>query len=991
MRGRKLLWTGVLVLVFIALVPQLALAQSGIAGVVKDTSGAVLPGVTVEAASPALIERVRSAVTDSDGTYKIGDLRPGLYSVTFALAGFSTVKRDGIDLPAAFTATVSVDLAVGSVEETITVSGAAPLVDVQNVTSNLLLSKQLIEALPAARSPQALASLMPGVKSPGLGVIPGGVSDMGNAAHGGANSDYQIDGLTTATVNGFGGGSIVFRVAQAYTAEVNVMTGGGMAESAYGSMVANVIPKEGGNAFSGLFYADFTNSSLATSNLTEKLRLQGLTADSLTKLAHLHDVSVALGGRLLRDKLWFFSSFRTFGVSQTRVGVWDNLTPLGNAYTPDLSRPSVARLKELSRSTRLTWQATPKNKFAVFVDAAPQVAFHRGYTNSNRISQEATNYSPYLPNTFMSASWKSTVTNKWLLESTAARNYADYDQRRQTDATCQCNTPIIGYDVISKNETSTNTQWGAGSFPISTANNYGHNAGHIWQSINTASYITGSHNVKVGVQFQRGGEWVSVNPNGGLAYTFKNGAPSSITQYASPIVYQNNMHANIGTFVQDQWTYKRLTATGGLRDDYFTLDAAAEHLPEGLFVPARDFPKASLVHWNDLNPRLGASYDLFGDGKTAIKVTHSRFIASQPSGAGGLGSNNPVIRSVLVVSRSWKDTTGNFSPACDLKNPLMNGDCGQISDLNFGQNNPNAITYNDKLTHGLRSANWETTALVQRQLAKSLSVSAGYYRRTFGNFMVTDNTLVTPADYTEYCITAPSNPQLPQGGGNRICGLYDLNPFNAAGVLLFGKNLNVINPAAQYGKQTQIFEGVDLTENIRLPKGATISGGVSWGRTKTSSCFVVNSPGALRFCDITPPLLPSATFVGFVPLPWGLLTSATYRDFPGPQLTATYNVSNAQIKDSLGRDLSSGPNGTVNVELIKPGTLYGSRARQVDLRVSKRFQLGRNRVMGNVDIFNLLNKGTGIDSWNVTYGPDWQKPLLLQLGRYFKFGAQFDF
>jgi hypothetical protein len=974
-------------LALLALIPQRALAQSGIAGVVKDTSGAVLPGVTVEAASPALIEKVRSAVTGSDGTYRIIDLRPGQYSVTFSLPGFTTVKREGIDLPAAFTATVSVDLAVGSVEETITVSGAAPAVDVQNVTSNALFSRQLLESIPAARSPQAIAALTPGVKSPGIGVIPGGVSDMGVAAHGGANSDYQIDGLTTATVNGFGGGSIVFRIAQAYTAEVNVMTGGGMAETAYGSMVTNVIPKEGGNTFTGSFYVDFTNSNLAESNLTDALRAQGFTADSLTRLAHLSDVSGALGGRLLKDKLWFFSSLRKFNVSQTRVNVWDNLTPLGFVYTPDLSRPSVASLKELSRSTRLTYQATPKNKISVFTDAAPQVAFHRGYTNSNRISQEATNYSPYLPNTFMSVSWKSTVTNRWLLEATAARNYADYDQRRQTDATCKCETPTIGYDVISKNETSTNTQWGAGSFPITTANNYGHNAGHIWQSVDSASYITGSHSIKVGIQAQRGGEWVSVNPNGGLAYTLKNGLPSSITQYASPIVYQNNMKANIGLFAQDQWTYKRLTTTGGLRYDYFTLDAAAEHLPAGVFpdlIGARDFPAAPLVRWKDLNPRVGASYDLSGDGKTALKTTMSRFIVSQPAGAGGLGSNNPVIRSVLLVTRTWKDDDGNFIPDCDLNNPSANRECGQISDLNFGQNNPNAITYNDALTHGSRGFSWETTAQLQRELAKGISVTAAYYHRRTGNFMVTDNTLVKPSDYTQYCITAPLNPRLPEGGGNQICGLYDISPT------LFGKSLNVINPASQYGKQTQAFDGVDLSESIRL-RGATISGGVFWGRTKTNSCFVVNSPGALRFCDITPPLLASASFIGSVPLPWGMTTSATYRDLPGPQLTATYNVANAQIAQSLGRSLSSGVNGTVNVELIKPGTMYGPRARQIDLRVSKRMRFARTRLMANVDVFNLLNKGTGIDSWNTTYGPDWQKPMLLQLGRYVKVGGQFDF
>lgn len=264
-------------------------------------------------------------------------------------------------------------------------------------------------------------------------------------------------------------------------------------------------------------------------------------------------------------------------------------------------------------------------------------------------------------------------------------------------------------------------------------------------------------------------------------------------------------------------------------------------------------------------------------------------------------------------------------------------------------------------------------------------MTAGYYHRTFSNFLATDNTLVSPDDFSHYCITAPVDARLPQGGGYEICGLYDVNPT------LFGRTLSVINPAAQYGRQSQIFDGVDVTENIRLPKGATISGGVSWGRTKTNNCFVVDSPGALRNCDVNPPLLMTGTFVGFVPLPWGMLTSATYRDLPGPQLTATYNVANAQIVPSLNRNLSNGPNGTVNVELIEPGTMYGPRARQLDLRVSKRLRFGRARVMGNLDIFNLFNTGTGIDSWNTTYGPDWQKPRLLQLGRFVKLGGQFDF
>ena len=244
--------------------------------------------------------------------------------------------------------------------------------------------------------------------------------------------------------------------------------------------------------------------------------------------------------------------------------------------------------------------------------------------------------------------------------------------------------------------------------------------------------------------------------------------------------------------------------TGGLRHDYFVLDAAPSELAAALFVGPRSFPAASLVRWSDLNPRMGISYDLFGDGGTAIKATLSRYIASQASGAGGFGSNNPVIRSVLLVTRTWTDGNGSFTIDCDLKNPLVNGECGQISDLNFGQNNPNATTYSDKLTRDNRSASWETTALLQRQLAKGISASIGYYHRTFSNFMATDNTLVTPADYSQYCITAPVDSRLPDGGGNQICGLYDVSPAQ------FGRTLNTINPATEYGDQQQIFDGVDL-------------------------------------------------------------------------------------------------------------------------------------------------------------------------------------
>ena len=527
MSGKSIIRSG-LVLGLVLLLPQLSAAQSGFAGVVRDTSGAVLPGVTVEASSPVLIEKVRTVVTSDDGTYTIVDLRPGVYAVTFSLTGFSTIRREGIELPASFTATVSVSMQVGAIEETVTVSGETPLVDAHNATSQVLYTTAMLETLPSnSRSPQSFAALTPGVRGAPLSQAPGGVDDMGASAHGGAASDYTIDGMTTATINGMQGGSITFRVAQAYVAEIAVTTGGGTAESSYGNMITNVIPKEGGNNFSGSFYTEYTGESLAASNLTDELRGYGFTPDSLSKTLKFLEISPAFGGRIFRDKLWFFTSYKTYEVVTVRQSVYDNLTPLGNIYTPDLSRPAELKLTQVSRNARLTWQAAQKHKFNVFVDNAPQVAWHRGRTLS---APEATNYSPYLPNIFMTAGWKSPISNRWLLEASLAHNASNYDQRRQTTETCLCSAPDVGYDVISKFESTTNIMWGASSTLGGGAesNLYGPNDSRMLQYQGSGTYITGSHSVKIGMRRESGTILFGREPNGDQAWTFRNNLPNSI-------------------------------------------------------------------------------------------------------------------------------------------------------------------------------------------------------------------------------------------------------------------------------------------------------------------------------------------------------------------------------------------------------------------------------------------------------------------------------
>jgi hypothetical protein len=350
-------------------------------------------------------------------------------------------------------------------------------------------------------------------------------------------------------------------------------------------------------------------------------------------------------------------------------------------------------------------------------------------------------------------------------------------------------------------------------------------------------------------------------------------------------------------------------------------------------------------------------------------------------------ANNPVNTSVTNVNGRWNDANQDYVPDCDLLNPDANGECGRYSDVNFGKANSRASRYDPGLLrgYGKRSYNWETSAAVQHQLSSRVSVDVGYYRRSYGNFTLTDNLAVGPADYDPFCITSPVDARLPGGGGQQICGLYEISPSR------FGQINNLITLSEPFGEQTEVYDGFDLTVNARFGNGGQVSGGLNSGRTKTSRCFVVDSPQDLRFCDVRPPFETQVKFVGSYPLPWwGLQVSGVLQSVPGPQILAEYVATNAEIRPSLGRDLSAGPNGTVLVPLIEPGTMFAARMHQVDLRLTKNFKVGRTRLRGNVDLFNLLN-GNATQFLNFRHGPAWQQPMQIQGARYVQFSGQIDF
>ena len=334
--------------------PGVARAQESgsIAGVVKDPSGAVLPGVTVEAASPALIEKVRTAVTDGQGQYKIVELRPGTYTVTFTLTGFSTFKREGIELSGGFTATINPEMRVGSLEETITVAGATPIVDTQSVRTQTVMTRATLDALPYAKTFASFTNMVPGV-SGGQATATGtptrdvggslGEVPLGLTIHGSDPGLTSVDGVRTVSMAGADWRRL--NISDLYVQEMVVETGNGTAEAWTGGVNFNVVMKDGGNAFHGVGNGSYTGKGLQSSNLTDELKARGL--NSATKQRYLYDVGAGIGGPIVKDKLWFFFTPRRWENEYEVPGIFFNKTPNTLFYTPDKSRPALASTDQL--------------------------------------------------------------------------------------------------------------------------------------------------------------------------------------------------------------------------------------------------------------------------------------------------------------------------------------------------------------------------------------------------------------------------------------------------------------------------------------------------------------------------------------------------------------------------------------------------------------------------------------------------------------------
>ena len=995
-------------LVCLLAAPGIGNAQQ-VGGSVTDTTGGVLPGVTVAARSPVLIEQVRTAVTDGAGQYLIVALEPGTYSVTYTLPGFTTFVREGIEISTGFTATIHVELPVGDVQETITVSGASPVVDIQSVALRAVMDREVIDSIPTGKSLISYGLLIPGMTGSNsfgssLTQDAGGLSlqTLGTMSiHGGSQSDQMT------VINGMDVGDTFLQGAsRAYFPdtsfdEVSFSYSANSAEIETGGVAIGLIPRDGGNSFSGSVFSTFGLQGLMADNLDQDLIDRGL--ENAHKLEKNWTFAPSFGGPIVEDRVWFFLTHSSQVADLQSPGVFFSVDATSLRLEKDLTRPSPAESASREQSINLTFQLTPKDKVKGYWTNSSTDKPHQlqGRALGSVFLQPEAAYRAEARTNVYQVNWTRPHSNRLLFE-------AGYSH-----------LPTRSYNGVTAEALATGSAFLPGILEVSPLTGLRNASSFLTTTRNSPkrvnfykgsmSYVTGSHNLKVGFTFQQQGTFIQSGSLGDW-YSMRTLLGRPFTAIFRGQTDQTDKSNTLGIYAQDQWTLDRLTLRVGVRLDYINSYYPDQERPTNIWITAPfSVPGMTVTTWKDIQPRLGLAYDLTGDGKTALKVSASRY--GKRNSTGLSRDVNPVANN-LTLARSWYDgATGHpflripfgTYPSCigavacipgdglvqgDPTNPAPNGELvTSSSNLAFGI--PMITDFFDPawaFGWGQREANWEFSASVQRELGPGLSLDVAFFRRAWINPSTTDNRAVGPDDYVVGTVTVPTDSRLPGGGGGTL-SFFDLTP----GSVRVADNIRTLS--GNFASESEMWNGFDITVDARV-NDILLQGGLSTGRTSRDFCdrqsaLPERSTGsALDFCDRSQNWLTSVKLLGSYVLPYDIQIAATLQNQPGPSRQALQQFGASQT--DLGRPFVAYQS-TVELNLIEPGSSYGERFSQVDLRLTKLIDLGGTaQLRAMFDMFNLLN-ANAVTIEEPSFGDNWLDPINIMPGRLAKFAFQIDF